>query len=224
MTTKPKHLRLFQLLAFCLVLVVCTNSCSVIVDSNITMQQALVGTKAPQRIIDSLTLMNVQYYSFDNRIHRGQMVVNKVAEKDVKLFFREARKIKFPINKVIPIVQYHWSDDASMNDNNSSSFNYRLVARTTRVSNHSFGRAMDINPFTNPAVHADGLIEPKNAVYHPDSIGSLNPTSKLVLLMLSLGWEWGGSEHWMKVKGYHDYQHFQKMNCEINIYEDQLKK
>src|ERR1035437_3216863 len=147
MAHKSNNFRLLPIVAFSFVLLFWTNSCSVIIDSNISLQQALVGTKAPQKIIDSLTMVNVDYYSFDKRIHRGQIVINKVVEADVKKLFYEAKKIKFPINKMIPIVRYNWSDDASMNDNNTSSFNYRLVARTTRISNHSFGRAIDINPF-----------------------------------------------------------------------------
>jgi peptidoglycan LD-endopeptidase CwlK len=176
-----------------------------------SLQQALIGTKAPKEILDSLTILNVKYYSFDKKIHKGQIVINTAVKNDVRKLFREAKKMKFPIKKVVPIVKYNWDDNSSMDDNNTSSFNYRLVAHTTRVSNHSFGRAIDINPFINPAVHPDGLMEPKSALYDPNAIGTLNPNNKLVKLMLSLGWEWGGSSNWFKLKGYQDYQHIQKL-------------
>ena len=200
-----------RMIACTVLILFCFNSCKVIVDSDISLKESLSGTKAPKEVLDSLTLLNVKYYSFDGRIHKGQIVINNSVKTDVKKLFKKAKRIQFPIKKVIPIVQYNWSDDSSMNDNNTSSFNYRLVAHTTRVSNHSFGRAIDINPFTNPAVHPDGLMEPRNARYDPDTIGALNPQNKLVILMLSHGWEWGGTSYWFKIKGYQDYQHIQKL-------------
>ncbi|MEI6853215.1 MAG: M15 family metallopeptidase [Bacteroidota bacterium] len=216
-TVRPGTLKLLKntnciLRIIVLFIIVATfSSCRIISDSKLTLEQSLAGTKAPKVVSDSMILLDVKYYSFDKKLHKGQIVINTLLKKDVKKLFSEARKIKFPINKVIPIVKYHWNDDSSMTDNNTSSFNYRLVARTNRPSNHSWGRAIDINPFTNPAVHPDGLIEPVGAKYDSEASGALNLENKIMKLMLSLGWEWGGGANWLKIKGYQDYQHIQKL-------------
>jgi hypothetical protein len=92
-----------------------------------------------------------------------------------------------------------------MDDNNTSAFNYRNVANTNRLSNHSYGRAIDFNPFTNPAVYSDGKISPQGAKYNKNKPGTLTQESELVKFFKSKGWQWGGD--WNSLK---DYQHFDK--------------
>lgn len=203
--------KILVLLVFCIIsssssLNMNTNN-EIIIDSQMTFKEAIQGTKAPQNIIDSLKIVNVDYYSFDNKIHRGQLVINKLLEKDIIYLFELIKSNKFPIKSVIPIVKYGWSDDSSMNANNTSAFNFRLVSNSNRPSNHSWGRAIDINPFINPAVHKDGRVEPVGANYNPKSKGSINLKSKIVTEMIKKGWEWGGS--WINLK---DYQHLQKLH------------
>ena len=89
-------------------------------------------------MIDSLELLNVKYYDFKGKLHIGQLLINKVVKDDVKEAFELILKIKYPVKQVIPIVKYDWDDDKSMNANNTSAFNYRNVANTTRLSNHSY--------------------------------------------------------------------------------------
>ncbi|MFN3270403.1 MAG: hypothetical protein ACK42G_07445, partial [Candidatus Kapaibacteriota bacterium] len=113
----------------------------VIVDSNMTFQEAIRGTKAPKEIIDSLVLIDVFYYSFDKKLHKGQLVIHKDLKDEVLEIFEMIKVLKFPIGKVIPIVKYNWSDEKSMLDNNTSSFNYRTIAGTNRLSLHARGRA-----------------------------------------------------------------------------------
>ena len=45
------------------------------------------------------------------------------------------------------------NDDISMENNNTSSFNYRVVAGSSTLSNHALGMAIDINPLYNPYVY-----------------------------------------------------------------------
>ena len=92
-------------------------------------------------IVDSLSILDVLYYSFDELKHQGQIVVNKNLEDDVYEIFALLEKIQFPVGRVIPIIAYHWDDHKSMADNNSSSFNFRVIEGTTKLSLHSFGRA-----------------------------------------------------------------------------------
>lgn len=176
----------------------------IIIDSKMTFKEAIKGTKAPQEIIDQLTLLDVQYLSKDGKIHQGQLVINKAVKDDVEAMFKFMLDEKFVIEKVIPIVKYGWSDDRSMEDNNTSSFNYRKIAGSDKISNHALGRAVDINTRWNPAVHPD-RVSPKNGKYNPKARGTLTAGCAVTKKFKSLGWVWGGDWH-----SFQDYQHFDK--------------
>ena len=178
----------------------------IVIDSQMTFAEALTGTTAPPEVISALSLLEVSYYSFDGKLHRGQMVLHKAVEKDIREIFRLIEAVRFPVAKVIPIVRYQWFDDASMADNNSSAFNYRFVQATKRLSHHAFGRAIDINPCQNPVIYKDGRIDPPGAVYHSDEAGAFSEASPIVQAFLSRGWQWGA--HFKTVK---DHHHFQKL-------------
>lgn len=176
------------------------------VDSKMTFEEATKGTKAPKEILDSIVLLDVEYYSIDKKVHKGQILVNKAVVEDVKFFFNSLLEEKFPIKQVIPIVSYGWDDDASMSANNSSAFNYRFIAGTTRLSNHSFGKAIDINPYFNPVIYKDPpKTSPKGAKYKPGNPGVFTADSRIVIEMKKRGWRWGGD--WTSLK---DYHHFDK--------------
>ncbi len=181
------------------------NNLDLVVDSDMTFEQALRGTKAPKEILDSLVLIDVYYYSFDQKMHKGQLVVHKDLKDEILEIFEMVKILKYPIAKVIPIVKYNWSDEKSMLDNNTSSFNYRTISGTNRLSLHARGRAIDINPFLNPVVYEDGKIIPRGAKYDIKRIGTLHPRHPLVLEFKHLGWRWGGD-----FQSYKDYHHFDK--------------
>jgi hypothetical protein len=176
-----------------------------IVHSNMTFEQAIEGTKAPQEVINNLILLDVEYYNFDGNLCKGQLVIHKDLKEDVKQAFEIILETKFPLEKCIPIVKYDWDDNASMADNNTSAFNYRFIAGTKRLSNHSYGRAIDFNPFINPAVYNNGKISPKGAKYDPKAKGSIRGEDRLTKHFKSNGWRWGGD--WTSLK---DWQHFDK--------------
>ncbi len=113
-------------------------------------------------------------------------------------------KLNFPIEKVVPIVAYGWDDETSMRDNNTSAFNYRFVQGTEILSNHSYGRAIDINPLFNPYVKGS-VVQPHGATYSPARSGTIVDKDSVVLLFEGVGWTWGG--HWQNLK---DYQHFER--------------
>jgi len=154
---------------------------SIIVHSNMKLEEAIFGTKAPKEIIDSLIIVDVEYYNFDKKLCKGQLVINYTLKEDILEAFELIKKLKFPIAKVIPIVKYNWDDNKSMADNNTSAFNYRFIANTNRLSNHSWGRAIDINPFQNPAIYNDGKISPSGAKYDTDAEGTLTANSDIVI-------------------------------------------
>jgi len=176
-----------------------------IIDSRISFAEAVCCTRAPDDIVSALCLMDVRYFSFDGRLHQGQLVVHESLRKDVSEIFDMIEKSRFPVAKAIPIVKYDWSDEASMSDNNTSAFNYRCIAGTDILSNHAWGRAVDINPFQNPVIYASGFSEPAKAVYEPLKIGTFCETHPLVCEFIQKGWRWGGQFDDMK-----DYHHFDK--------------
>jgi peptidoglycan L-alanyl-D-glutamate endopeptidase CwlK len=177
-----------------------------IIDSRMTFREAINGTKAPTEVVRDLCLLDVRYYSFDGMLHQGQLVVHKDIKADVVEIFRLIERLRFPVNKAVPIVAYGWSDDASMADNNASAFNYRTVAGTKRLSRHACGLAVDINPFRNPVVYNSGRISPQGAVYRPGDPGVLTTGHPVVEEFLKRGWQWGANFKSMK-----DYHHFDKI-------------
>jgi hypothetical protein len=168
-----------------------------------SLDEALAGKEIPNEIRNNLTLINVPYFSFDREVLEGQLVVHKEAADEVQEIFKKLLKTKFQIQKIVPIVAYNWDDDVSMSENNTSAFNYRFIFGTDRLSNHSYGRAIDINPVQNPYTRYDGTTVPLKAQYDPLKTGSV--TAEVVSIFKSYGWKWGGD--WETVK---DWQHFEK--------------
>lgn len=157
----------------------------------------------PEEIRETLTLVTVRYLSFDNYLHQGQIVLHLDLADDVRELFESFIRIGFQIYQVAPVAAYGWNDEESMAANNSSAFNYRLILGTNRLSNHSFGRALDLNPLQNPYFARDGRVYPEGAVYDLAVSGTV--TSEVVALFKGKGWIWGGD--W-KIPV--DYQHFEK--------------
>lgn len=170
-----------------------------------SIEEALLGSMAPQEVLDQLTLVEIPYWSFKNTELQGQLVVHKDLANDVVAIFNELRLQRFPIQRMIPIAAYNWDDDASMVDNNTSAFNYRYIVATQRLSNHSFGRAIDINPMQNPYFAQDGKVYP-NVAYDPRAFGVIANDAEVVRVFESYGWEWLGKRVLNP-----DYQHFQKI-------------
>ena len=176
----------------------------IIIDSHITLEKALLGKEIPNTNTKNLRIIDVEYYSFDNRLHRGQVVIHNDLVEDIKEIFTLIKEKKFPIKKVVPINKYNWSDEASMKDNNTSAFNYRVISGTRTFSTHSLGRAIDINPFLNPQIK-NGKTFPEGAVYNKYVRGTITANSWLTHEFYKRGWRWGGN--W---KFTQDYQHFEK--------------
>lgn len=180
------------------------DSNKVVTDSHCSLKEALSGIDIPVRIRKLLTIVTVYYYSFDGRLHKGQVVINKNLAKDIKDIFSKIKEKKFPVGKVIPIYKYDWNDKASMKDNNTSAFNYRVIKGTKELSKHATGRAIDINPKLNPQIK-NGIISPKGSSYKISLPGTISDSSFIVKAFLAKDWRWGGN--WKHSK---DYQHFEK--------------
>ncbi len=183
-----------------------------IVDSAMTEEEAFEGLdpQCPEAIRKRQKVITLLYYSFDKKIHRGQLVMDAELEADIRKVFALALREKFPIHSVVPISHKRfrkdgrWDDNLSMAANNTSSFNYRMITGGTKLSNHAYGRAIDINPVQNPYIKGD-LVLPLGARYNPRIDGTLTADHPVTKAFLKLGWDWGGN--WDTRK---DYQHFEK--------------
>jgi peptidoglycan LD-endopeptidase CwlK len=175
-----------------------------VIDSRLTFEEAVSGMDFPENIKEKLVLTDVLYYSFDGRIHQGQLLIHKEVENDIIEVFDIILNLKFPVAKVIPISEYNWNDSLSMADNNTSAFNFRKIKGTGVLSSHSTGRAVDINPLLNPQIRKGETI-PHISQYDPEKPGTFLRRSPIVQAFIDRGWQWGGN--WKSTK---DYQHFEK--------------
>ncbi len=175
-----------------------------VIDSAMTWDEAMSGREVPRALQSTLVLLDVEYQGFDARLHRGQIIVHGELADEVTAIFSEICASRFPIEKVIPVARFAWSDDLSMADNNSSGFNYRLAVGLPHLSQHALGRAIDINPLLNPYIKG-ALILPPGAVYDRSRPGTLCADDAAVNAFTARGWAWGGD--WTHLK---DWQHFEK--------------
>lgn len=177
------------------------------VDSAMTLDQALEGQDVPEAIRDRLVILDVQHLDFNGETRQGQIIVHDSVADEVLDIFDALLAMRFPIESVIPVVQFGFDDDRSMTANNSSGFNYRTIAGTNRLSNHAKGVAIDLNPRLNPYIRR-GVVMPENGGYDPNAPGTIVADDAVVRLFESHGWSWGG--YWRSVK---DYQHFDKAHA-----------
>jgi hypothetical protein len=158
---------------------------------------------------DDLRQLTLSYWNFAQVPTTGVLVVDKGVAEEVVGIFRELFRHRFLIEKMSPVEDYQGSDDASMAANNTSAFNCRdITGQPGKFSNHSWGRAIDINPLTNPYIKGDKVLPPEGKQYLDRTKafpGSILADSFVVKQFTGKGWAWGGS--WSDRK---DYQHFEK--------------
>ena len=170
-------------------------------------------TQEPLQIsYEELSYVHVLHYDFEGQIQEGELICNQAVAQDLVEIFYELYESQYPIEKIRLIDEDSADDEASMADNNTSCFNYRTVPGSTKLSNHSYGFAIDINPLYNPYVRTrDGkeLISPDNAVPYADRSADfphkIDRNDLCYRIFIEHGFTWGGS--WNSSK---DYQHFEK--------------
>ena len=141
----------------------------------------------------------------------GELICDKSVSRALLDVFKELYEEKYPIEKVRLIDEYGADDEASMADNNSSCFNFRKVPGKDKLSLHSLGLAVDINPFYNPYVrtNADGVLccSPEGSQPYMDRgkafLYKIEADDACVRIFARHGFLWGGD--WTTCK---DYQHF----------------
>ena len=155
-----------------------------------------------------LRYVKVLHYDFNGNVHEGELICAKEVAQELTNIFYELYLAKYPIEKMVLVDEYDADDIASMRDNNTSCFNFRVISGSKKLSMHSYGLAIDINPLINPYVKGD-YISPKEAKPYVDRSqikpGMISKDDLCYKLFTKYGWKWGGI--WNTVK---DYQHFEK--------------
>ena len=160
-----------------------------------------------------LRYLRIKHYDLQGHVHEGELVCNKRIAGDLIDIFKELYRQKYPIERMRLIDDYDADDEKSMQANNTSCFCYRRVEGYNKLSNHSMGMAVDINPLYNPLYkrYSNGkeLVQPSTAKKYCNR--NINFNYKIVKgdllyrLFINHGFEWGGN--WRSKK---DYQHFEK--------------
>lgn len=119
------------------------------------------------------------YYDFDGVEHTdGSIIVLDAAVENVTEIFRELYDIKFPIAKIKRIELYNGDDEKSLADNNSVCFQCRSITNKPGIySLHSYGLAIDINPWQNPYLGYYDLQQGTIKVLPPIGINYINRTN-----------------------------------------------
>lgn len=161
---------------------------------------------------ESLRYLRVLHYDPAGDIRIGEMICNQQIADALLVIFQALYEAQYPIGRMVLIDDYAADDNASMAANNTSCFNYRVIAGSSVLSNHAQGLAVDINPQYNPYVTfgADGSahIEPENGQMYAERDHffpmKITHDDLCYRLFTEYGFVWGGD--WDTPK---DYQHFE---------------
>ena len=161
---------------------------------------------------DDLRHIRALHWDYDNQMHVGEMIVNKQIADRVVSILRQLFDAKYPIQRMLLPDVYDADDETQMRDNNSSSFCYRAIAGSSKLSKHARGLAIDINTLYNPYYKGrdDGtrFIQPATAADYCDRTWDfpykIDHDDLCFRLFTEAGFEWGGD--WTSCK---DFQHFE---------------
>ena len=169
---------------------------------------------------EDLRCLRVLHVGLDGETHEGEMIVNYHIAEDVLEILKALYEAKYPIEKIRLVDEYDADDEMSMRDNNSSSFNFRFISHTTRVSKHGLGLAVDINTLYNPytkIVDGERIVEPATGEPYLDREADfpckIDHEDLCFRLFTEHGFEWGGD--WEDRK---DYQHFEIPTAQIEAW------
>ena len=160
-----------------------------------------------------LRYLQVVHYNGKGEVVQGELICNKQIANDLMEIFKELYRNKYPIERMRLIDDYDADDERSMEANNTSCFNFRTIAGSKKLSKHSRGMAIDINPLYNPYVRrlSDGTlqVQPEKGRKYANRKKKIpykiDRRDLCYRLFIQHGFTWGGS--WTTRQ---DYQHFEK--------------
>jgi hypothetical protein len=161
-----------------------------------------------------LRKIHINRITYTGHVARGVLVVRAGEARDVVRVLSNALDARFPIRLIKPSDHFYdggrrtptESDKAAMRAGNTSAFNCRPVTGNPyRVSQHSYGNAIDINTIENPYVTGSTVYPSGSHTYLDRSLyrrGMILRGGVVADTMRNLGWLWGA--RW----SHPDYQHF----------------
>ena len=155
---------------------------------------------------DSLRRLEVSFLDFTGSPQIGNVIVAQGATVALTRVFDRAFAAGFPIQRMASVDAYSGNDVASMAAGNTSAFNCRkVVGNPYRISQHSYGNAIDINPAQNPYVSGGVVYPAGSGTYLNRTVRrqGMHVSGTAVLdTMRAEGWSWGA--RWSEP----DYHHF----------------
>ena len=147
--------------------------------------------------LGQLRLITATHHLPDGGTATGQIIVNRDVAPAVQRVLKRLWDLNYPIVRMEPVDAYGGDDTASIEADNTSSFNCRAATGSSNWSNHAYGHAIDLNPIENPYIESGG-------VYHQASKQYIDRTKrksplevlkgdKVVQAFAAEGWGWGGT-------------------------------
>ena len=143
---------------------------------------------------EALAYLQFDHLTFDGTACGELVVAREVAARALALFDRLWR-LGFPIRQARLVDDFGASDEASMAADNTSAFNFRVIAGTQILSQHALGRAIDINPVENPWRKPERIVPEAGRAFADRTDvrpGMIVRPSPITSTFDELGWEWGG--------------------------------
>ncbi|MFS0704345.1 M15 family metallopeptidase [Cellulomonas sp. 179-A 9B4 NHS] len=155
--------------------------------------------------LGELRYLTVTHDNMAGAVVTGELVVHADVADGLVEVFRTLFDARFPIASMRLVDDFGADDDASMAADNTSAFNCRAVTGGTGWSEHSYGRAIDVNPVENPYVRGATVLPPAGAAFVDRHAAPrvILDGDVVVQAFAAHGWQWGG--HWTSPK---DHQHF----------------
>ncbi len=167
--------------------------------------------------LSDLRYVKLLHYNFNHELQVGELIVAADLQSDFIGVFMELFIAEYEIASMY-LPDRYWTgdptttDSASIDVNNTSCFMYRPATGSSKLSKHSYGRAIDINPQQNPYVsYTSGspVWSHENANDYIDRTTGLphviTEEDICYQIFTKYGFSWGGA--WTNTK---DYQHFYK--------------
>jgi hypothetical protein len=162
--------------------------------------------------LEDLRYVRASIWGFDGAPHVGEVIVHADVVDAVGRALHTLYDERFPIRSLRLVDDFGADDFSSIEADNSSAFNCRKRTDSgDEWSQHSYGRAIDINPIENPYVSTTGTTAHATSRPYLDRTvvrpGMVTAGDSVVQAFAAVGWEWGGT--W---SGAVDLQHFSRDN------------
>jgi len=154
-----------------------------------------------------LRYLTLSFWGFDGRQHTGDLVVNATVAGAVQRVFGRLFAARFPLEEVRVVEPADVDAEPTGDGNTTAAFICRPIrGSTSTFSAHSFGLAVDINPFQNPYSKGPSVLPELASAYldrKKSRPGMIARGDVVTRAFAEVGWSWGGS--WNSPK---DLMHF----------------